>query len=111
MKKILLIIFCSLLIAHCGALTGKKAILETPYSLSSSSEEKMENNKWRISISGKRFTSNEKIIGFFDKKSKTLCGMSGEYEILEQNIKVLKLNINTIPETFNLNIYGIIQCK
>ena len=111
MKKIFLIIFCSLLIANCGILTGEKAILETPYSLSSSSEERMEDNKWRISISGKRFISNEKIKGFFDKKAKTLCGMSGKYEILEQNIKVLKMNMNTIPETFNLNIYGIIKCR
>lgn len=108
MRFYILLLSFVILIYSCNA---ARHVLETPYALTSGDEKSLGDNKYEISIEGNYFTSNDKITEFFERKASTICSGRDNFNILKKHIKVLEMNMNTIPETFKLSINGIIECK
>lgn len=87
---------------------------------------KAEKNKHQILIEGEffqaakselRLESEKKLKENFDKKASEICSLTGNFEILKQNIKVIEVGETTafpkkgLTAGIRLGIMGVVECK
>ena len=72
MKKNIITFLSLILLSSCS----------TPYLISPSTEEALEDNQYRISFRGNSYTSEEKLKNYISKRAAALCS-NGNFEIRE----------------------------
>jgi hypothetical protein len=105
MKKNIITFLSLILLSSCS----------TPYLISPSTEEALEDNQYRISFRGNSYTSEEKLKNYISKRAAALCS-NGNFEILENTTEVVDHEDRTYADygksvDFKLRVIQLIQCN
>jgi len=107
MKKIIFVLFSSILFSAC---------MQTSYTLAPRYEEFLGDNKYELSFRGNSYTSEETLKGFFNKRSAKLCNSTkGNFKILRQKTEAVEYKDRTYADygksvDVKLRVFGVIEC-
>ena len=107
MKKIIFILFLSILLNAC---------MQTSYTFAPRYEEFLGDNKYELSFRGNSYTSEETLKGFFNKRSAKLCNSTeGNFKIIKQKTEAVDYKDRTYSDfgksiDMKLRVFGVIEC-